>query len=196
LTHFNWTPGIGDPSFGGWLTVVLYFLAAFSCWLTLYALSKNTAVADTEEIRAWWSMFLLLLALAVNKQLDLQTALTELGRVAADYQGWYNQRQQVQLGFIAVVAAMCATAAVLMIIWIRHSPVATWLAVIATVGILGFVLMRAASFHHLDRFIGERVLGLRWNWVLEMGGIIGVMFASEWRRRLAGRRQVAGNRFS
>jgi hypothetical protein len=44
-------------------------------------------------------------------------------------------------------------------------------------------LIRAASFHHIDRFIGETILGLRWNWVLEMGGIGTVIVASEWRRR-------------
>jgi hypothetical protein len=27
------------------------------------------------------------------------------------------------------------------------------------------------------------ILGLKWNWVLEMGGISAVVFASEWRRR-------------
>jgi hypothetical protein len=37
--------------------------------------------------------------------------------------------------------------------------------------IVTFVVIRAASFHHIDRFIGQSVLGLRWNWVLEMGGI-------------------------
>ncbi|HEY5216387.1 MAG TPA: hypothetical protein VIJ17_05790, partial [Pseudolabrys sp.] len=32
-------------------------------------------------------------------------------------------------------------------------------------------------------FIGERILGFRWNWVLEMGGISLVLIASEWRRK-------------
>jgi hypothetical protein len=29
--------------------------------------------------------------------------------------------------------------------------------------VFGYVLIRAASFHHIDRFIGESILGLRWN---------------------------------
>ena len=28
VTHFNWTPGIGDPTIGGWVTVALYLLAS------------------------------------------------------------------------------------------------------------------------------------------------------------------------
>jgi hypothetical protein len=48
--------------------------------------------------------------------------------------------------------------------------------------VLGFVLIRAASFHHVDQFIGQTILGLRWNWVLEMSGISLVLFASQWRQ--------------
>jgi hypothetical protein len=50
-----------------------------------------------------WPLF----ALGINKQLDLQTALTELGRVLALSQGWYEQRQVVQFWFIAALAATC-----------------------------------------------------------------------------------------
>ena len=34
MTHFNWTPKIGDPTIAGWVTVVLYLLAAGSCWIS------------------------------------------------------------------------------------------------------------------------------------------------------------------
>ena len=30
--QFNWSPRIGDPTVGGWLTVILYVLASVSCW--------------------------------------------------------------------------------------------------------------------------------------------------------------------
>ena len=40
--HVNWAPGIGDPTFGGWLTVALYFVAAIGYWITLRKL--NVAV--------------------------------------------------------------------------------------------------------------------------------------------------------
>jgi hypothetical protein len=44
------------------------------------------------------------------------------------------------------------------------------------------MLIRAASFHHVDRLIGRTVLGFRWNWILEMGGIGLVLLASQWRQ--------------
>ena len=70
----------------------------------------------------------------------------------------------------------------LALIWVRKSPAPTWLALLGTAAVLAFVLIRAASLHHIDRFIGQRILGLTWNWVLEMGGISLVLVASEWRR--------------
>lgn len=127
-------------------------------------------------------MSVLFLFLGINKQLDLQSALTEVGRILALSEGWYAERQALQLAFIIFVAMLCIVAVIVLLIWARHAPVPTWLALIGTTLVLGFVLIRASSFHHMDRFIGERVLGLRWNWILEIGGISLALIASRWRR--------------
>jgi hypothetical protein len=100
---------------------------------------------------------ILFCALGINKQLDLQTALTELGRVVASRQGWYDARQIVQVRFIIGVAMTCTTITVVLLFWARKSPASTWLALIGT----AIVLIRAATFHHIDRFIGERILGFK-----------------------------------
>ena len=187
---FNWSPGIGDPTIGGWVTVALYLLASFSCWTSARKIRSKDG-RSLQERRAWGCISALFLALGINKQLDLQTALTETGRVLAHYQGWYAQRQLVQLAFIALVAMTFFVAAITVLFWIRHAPIPTWLALIGTALVLCFVLIRAASFHHVDRFIGTRILGLRWNWVLEMGGISLVLLASQWRQvRFANRDQA------
>jgi hypothetical protein len=134
-----------------------------------------------QERHTWRAMSALFLALGINKQLDIQSALTEVGRILAVSEGWYQQRQAVQLASIIFVAALCAVTVIVLLIWARHAPVATWLALIGTTLVFGFVLIRAASFHHMDRFIGERILGFRWNWILEMGGISLAIIASRWR---------------
>ena len=46
-----------------------------------------------------------------------------------------------------------------------------WPMVAGTVFLICFVAIRAASFHHIDRFIGIRLAGMRMNWILELGGI-------------------------
>jgi hypothetical protein len=181
VTHFNWTPGIGDPTIGGWVTVALYLMASGSCWISARKLGLED-IPRSNERRAWRAISVLFLALGINKQLDLQTALTEAGRALAHYQGWFEQRQLVQLAFIALVAIVCLIAAITLLLWTRSAPIPTRLALIGTTMVLGFVLIRAASFHHVDQFIGQKVLGLRWNWILEMSGISLVLFASQWRQ--------------
>ena len=126
-------------------------------------------------------------ALGVNKQLDLQSALTEIGRILAFEQGRYNDRQIVQLWFILGVAGVCLMLAVSLLWMAWDTPFPTRVALLDMLTVLAFVLIRAASFHHIDRFIGERILGLKWNWVLEMGGISIVLVGSESRKPLVGK---------
>ena len=105
-----------------------------------------------------------------------------MGRVLANLQGWYDQRQPVQVAFIIVVAITCLITATVLVRWARMAPPPTWLALTGSVMVIGYVLIRAASFHHIDRFIGQTILGFRWNWILEVGGISVVLVASYWRR--------------
>ena len=154
----------------------MYLLTSVSCW----TLARKLGSAGI-ECRAWRSISVLFFFLGIDKQLDLQTALTEAGRYLAHYQGWYEQRQLIQLAFIALIAVMCFICAITLLVWVEDAPVSTWLALVGTTLVMGYVLIRAASFHHVDRFIGHTILGLRWNWILEMGGIALVLFASQWR---------------
>jgi hypothetical protein len=181
VASFNWTPGIGDPTFVGWLTVVLYFATSISCWKLRYKIEPDGRRRSNEDL-AWRFIAILFLALGINKQLDLQTAFTEAGRVVAHLQGWYEQRRPIQLDFIGLVAATCVTVAITLLIWMRRAPIPTWLALMGTILVFGYVLIRAASFHHIDRFIGESILGLRWNQVIEISGISLVLIASQWRQ--------------
>ena len=178
---FNWSPGIGDPSIMGWATVLLYLVAAVSCWRVARGL-RRAAGSDSQEIVVWRCLTALLLALGINKQLDLQSALTEAGRVVAYAQGWYGQRRIFQAGFIAVIAVLGLAGVIMLFRRTRHAAGATRLAALGAVLLVSFVVIRAASFHHFDRFIGARFLGLKWNWILEIDGIALMLIASVLRR--------------
>lgn len=165
----TWHPGIGDPTPIGWLTVAAYFLAAWACW-------RAFAAADTGSGARFGNRFWLLLAVAlgllgINKQLDLQTALTEIGRSVVHAGGWYEQRQAIQFAFIVGVAvsAVGVLAAMTWLLW-PPSPSRAF-ALCGLIFLVGFVMIRAASFHHVDLFLGQTALGLRWNWILELSGI-------------------------
>lgn len=180
--EFSWYPHLGDPTIGGWMTVALYFAACLSCWITGGSIRPNHRRSPTDA-QIWRQISVLFFLLGINKQLDLQSGLTELGRMIAYSGGWYGQRRTVQAEFIFGLAAALVVAIVVLCFWARKWPKETRLGLIGLTFVLGFVVIRAASFHHFDVFIGSRILGLRWNWVLEMGGISIVIIASEWRRR-------------
>ena len=40
--------------------------------------------------------------------------------------------------------------------------------------VIGFVIIRASSFHHVDALLAARLGGMKWNWILELGGIAAV----------------------
>jgi hypothetical protein len=187
MADFNWRPGIGDPTIGGWITVVLYFLAVWSTWKT------SNLVCALKERWLWIFISLMFVALGINKQLDLQSAFTEIGRIVAFDQGWYGQRQIVQIWFIVGVAVVCILIAAVLLLLARDASYSAWVALMGTVLVLAFVLIRAASFHHIDQFIGERILGFKWNWVLEMGGISIVLLGSEWCRRTPSGQPIRGS---
>jgi hypothetical protein len=207
VTEIQWSVGIGDPTLMGWLTVVAYFAAA---WLCLRAFMVEKAgpprpyrqaigalwrvvrkhwpapPAPARRAGLWLLLALLLAALGVNKQLDLQSLLTEIGRVTAIESGWYENRRAVQVGFIGatlVTAALCVAA----LWWLVRGHLRDFrLALGGMVLLLGFVIVRATSFHDMDSLIRASVGGITVNWVLELGGIALVAVAAAKRLRQAG----------
>jgi Na+-driven multidrug efflux pump len=175
-----WAPGIGDPTFVGWATVVLYFAAALACWRILR--SRDAALSRAERW-AFRCLLLGLVGLGINKQLDLQSALTEMGRILAVEQGWYEQRRRVQRVFILGVGVGLGAVAVLLLNLMRHSQPSTRVTLLGATGLLAFVLIRASSFHHVDLFIHATVWGLRGNWILEIGGLLIILAGTLWRWR-------------
>ncbi len=98
----EWSPGIGDPNIISWIIVALYTLSAWQCY-RVATLRSN--MRSKGERNIWWILVFGLALLGINKQLDLQTALTEFRRILSKQQGWYENRRQVQLFFIFGIAA-------------------------------------------------------------------------------------------
>ena len=178
----NWSPGIGDPTIGGWITVVLYVVAAWTTWRLLREWNEQPASNTLNEHWFWKMLFVGLVLLGINKQLDMQSAFTEIGRIMAAKEGWYANRQQVQIAFIAgiVLVGLALFTATLHMTW--GAPRSTIGALVGSTGLLVFVIIRAASFHHVDDLLGHSLSGLRINWLLEMGALL-MIIGSTWQRR-------------
>lgn len=179
----QWSPGIGDPTIVGWVTVVLYAVAAILCWRAAHECMKLQPAKTVLplETTLWRFLSIVLWLLCINKQLDLQTALTEFARMISHRDGWYAERRMFQELFIAGLAlggAFCACL-LLFITWRMSRSIK--LAVIGLCVLGVFVVTRASSFHHIDMLLGSRVLGIRWNWILEIAGI-GILALAAHRR--------------
>ena len=90
----------------------------------------------------------------------------------------------VQFWFIIGIGATCILVGLTLLMVSRRAPPITWVASVGVTLVLAFVVIRAASFHQFDRFIGTRVFGLKCNWILEIGGIAMVLITRETRRRM------------
>ena len=119
-----------------------------------------------------------MLLLGINKQLDLQSLLTEMGRQVARYQGWMEQRRVVQFGFIACFSTILMAGFVCFCIVMRNLFRRFLLAFTGLFFLLGFIIIRAASFHHIDEVLHSRIWNLKMNWILELGGIFTVWVAA------------------
>ena len=154
----RWVAGIGDPSPMGWITMAAYGAAAAVAARNAFAARRRAA-----PVGFWFALTVLLLLLGINKQLDVQTWLGQTGRDIALHQGWYEQRRTVQASFIVLLGA----AAVALVGAARHYWAALWLdyrwVFLGVVLLAVFIVIRAASFHHIDDFIhldlGKTTLG-------------------------------------
>ncbi len=114
----------------------------------------------------------LLIFLGINELLDLQTLLTAVGRAHAKANGWYEARRTVQLVFIVALVIAAAVAGLTMLWFTRRSQAALLLAYAGLVFIGLFVILRAASFHHLDVILGSGAKALNWGSLQELLGVV------------------------
>lgn len=173
----DWTPSIGDPGITGWLTVISYLLCL---WLAVRVLRRRPAAAA----RGLWLVIAGLMAfLALNKQLDLQTALTATGRCMAHAQGWYDSRYLVQLAFIAGLVL----GVVLALVWatksLRGHMRGNRLALVGLTVLCGFVLVRAVGFHHVDMLISADFANIKYNFWFENAGLLLIAINALWLTR-------------
>lgn len=184
----DWSPGIGDPTPAGWIATLAYFAAAWSCWAASRRIKPEyrRTLSLRREWTIWRALAALLAVLGVNKQLDLQSAVTELGRLLARSGGWYEQRRGVQLVFVAAVAAVALAGAGAAFWATRRTSPPVRLAVVALSALLGFVVARAASFHHIDGAISHEWLGLRVSSLVELSALLVLLAAARWQGRHLG----------
>ncbi|WP_188149391.1 isopropylmalate isomerase [Teredinibacter waterburyi] len=180
LSEISWSPQIGDPSVVGWLTVLAYLVAAVTATL-VYTKYNPPALAQypvrlVKLRRFWLFVAITCMLLAINKQLDLQSLFTQLLRYSAAEHGWYSQRRHFQLLFIYSMVALSLVGVIGLTAYYRTEMVFIATAIVGIGLLICFVLVRSASFHHVDFLINSTLLGAKVNWLIELTGISLVIF--------------------
>lgn len=178
IDNGHWQPGIGDPSFRGWITVIAYLVTAFLCSYCGQQQKRDRFQRALGDRWFWWIFSIILLLMGLNKQLDLQSWLTEVGKQVATDQGWYDQRRRVQLDFIMGLIVFSFATLMFLIQSMGKAWKKFWLALLGMLFLLCFIIIRATSFHHVDQLLGWELGGFSLNWILELGGITCIAIAA------------------
>jgi hypothetical protein len=159
-----WSALVHDPGPLAWIVVAAYAAGAL---LAFAAASR----ARARERSFWLATAVVLVLLGINKQLDLQTDLTQAGRFLARSEGWYRSRKIAQGVFILAIAVGAAACGALLWGWLRDAASSVKAAALGVVVLLAFIFVRAASFHHIDYWIAINIAGMRSGWWLELLGV-------------------------
>ena len=175
---------LGDRDVVGIVTTLAYLAAFVACFVVMRQAAPRTVNA-TMHRWFWFVVGGVELLLGLNKQADLQIALTRSLRAWARSGGWYHNRRQLQFAFCVVVTIAVVIA--LIVAWrkVRTWPAPYWVALLAIALQMLYVLIRIASFHHLDALLSMDWSHLKLSWMIELFGVVLCLLAAMaviWRR--------------
>ena len=171
----DWRASLADASASDWITVAAYLIAAV---IAVRAASAARQHSKFRERRFWRLTAALLVFLAFNELFDLQTVLTAVGKAWALRGGWYEDRRVYQFEFILALAALGIAGGIAAVRLTRAMHRAVHLALLG-LGFIGiFILVRAASFHHVDALLGRGAAAFNWGSIQEMLGILTIGIAA------------------
>lgn len=182
----HWKDKAGDPTVLGWLVTALYLGTAGLCLSNVRGRRKNTHTASYQWF--WWFLGLTLLFLGINKQLDFQMLLADVGRTYARTLGWYRTRKPVQIRAVALAASLSLGFLGVVLYQLRRAPRSTWCALGGLLLLVGLVSAHLVSLHRLEHILRRPLLGLPLGTLLEIGATM-VVAVSAWLYRF--RRQQA-----
>lgn len=164
--------GVNDLSWVKPATVFVAWGGALLCLVYIVRLRHKAPGQRQLLQRFYGGQALLLLLLGVNRTWGLLNALTSYGRLMALREGWYTTRQPAQfdliVGFgVAALLFLPLAGWCLRPILRRHGP-----PLVVAIGLLTYVAIRTVSLHAVDAIILDRVWGIPWDWLIELGGIV------------------------
>jgi hypothetical protein len=157
----------------GWTTFALYLIAALlSFRAATVSRFRNSAALG----RIWVGLGVILAALGLNKPLNLQTLLIQLGRQIAGAGHLLAFRAEFHVIFF--LGFMLAIIAVLVLVMFRlRCQIGRFgrqlpLAAGGCVLVCAYIVIRVASIDRVDRMLGFDLERIPFLWLLEAGGLL------------------------
>ena len=167
MSDFHWIIGIS-------LTLALYVFASVSSW----RLADIVWTMDCRAFRErtiWQLESILLLILAANTALDGLGRLTTFFRAAAMTGGWYASRAPDQARLIVALLAVLVVAAASTNYWAHAVSRPALFALLMSLLLITFVLVRAVSLHAVDQIIFARFFGVTLSTMIEAGSVAAIL---------------------
>lgn len=166
-----WLAGSGDACLSSLINTLLYAIsiaAAAYHWKMLQRFKKPAAE------RGFWLLVILILSIfGINKQLDFQVLLVEIGRPIAMKSGWYESRRIVQAVFAFVLTGIVGLFAVMLLFLVRRHWRNNILALLGLLILCFYGIMEAMSQSHVGCSLD---LYEQWSFrltdIIEMAGIL------------------------
>lgn len=157
----------GDLTFLGWTTALAYGAGSFFC-VRAAIVSQQAGGRCPGKEPPWWILACILLSLGLNKLLNLQTVLINLGRTISRTQGWDAHQRAVQAVFVAVFTlVLLITVAASYRKWRWFAREQPW-ARAGVLLLLLFVVVRVATLNHVDSLLHLNLYDDYWAWSLEL----------------------------
>jgi hypothetical protein len=167
-----WRSQMGDPDALGWATTAAYLVAAVLCARTaLAARGAPPEAPPGDRPGPWWLLSVGLLLLGLNKQLDLQILVRELGIWFIALLGMEAQRRWFGRAFVVLMAVFLLRVMGAAVRQMRghtrgHRLLLTGMALLAC-----FAVMRAGTYIPGLKQVNMR-FGQSLHLVFEFGGIL------------------------
>lgn len=172
VTKVRWRPEIGDPDLLSWTITISHLVAGLICLRIGFQRSQGTPLKGQSALQWVWLMLgFSLIFFGLNKQLDLQILLTEVGRILARDAGFFEKRKTIQAIFVAVFATASTIFVFGQLYFTRHRLHEFGFALLGMMCLVAFAIIRAATFYHLERYVNRLPFnGSYLNAALELGG--------------------------
>lgn len=147
-----------------------YFVAACLCLAAAVRSANRPGARDGAAIGLWAGAAVLLILLALSRQVELSVRVTDAGRALVRREGWYSNRRPAQTLLVCMIVGFAGLLALTgSLLQIRRHPSQLIFGWLALAGLVAFVGVRAVSLHDVDALLYRRSLaGIQINAIAEL----------------------------